>query len=539
MLFFILMNCLPFISSGQPLEKELDAMLTREYPLAGPGAAVLVAKADKIVYKKAFGKANLELNVALRPDHVFRIGSITKQFTACAILKLAEEGKLSLHDGIIKFIKDYPIQGITIEHLLTHTSGINTGAGVWTPEMRKNDLTPQELISSFNDKPLDFLPGAGFRYNNNGYVLLGYIIELVSGMSYERYISENFFKPLGMKNSFYDNTASVIPGRVSGYQKDDGIYKNASFLSMTQPYSAGSLLSTVGDLYIWNKALTDGKVVSKEGLEKAHTSGRLNNEKLTGYGYGWWLGNIQRSPDLKHDGSINGFSTFSVYLPKEKVFVAIFSNCENNNPEIIASKITGIAIGKPYHTNKIELSAEKLKSYATIYESETAGQRIVSYEDGRLLYFVKGGSKDQLIPFGKDKFYFENNLTIIEFLRKRDGSISAMISATAEKPDTFIRTGIQLNVLRAINISPQVLEKYVGKYKFPDNFILSIIRDGNKLYGKGAGPRQIKQEIVPYDTCIFFAKNLDAQLLFDLDRNGAVIGLTKIQNGRQMAKKIE
>lgn len=297
--------------------------------------------------------------------------------------------------------------------------------------------------------------------------------------------------------------------------------------------------NTVEDLFIWNKAVMDKKVVNKKSLEKAHASYRLNNGRLTGYGYGWWLGNIQGSPDLKHDGSINGFSTFSVYLPKEKVFVALFSNCENNNPEIIASKITGIAMGKPYHTNKIELSAERLKSYAAIYESETDGQRIVSYEDGWLLYFMKGGSKSQLIPFGKDKFYFENSLTIIRFLRKADGSISAIVSETAEKPVTFIRTNITLNVPHAINIPLEVLEKYVGKYKFPDNFILSFTRDGNKLYGKGPGARQIKQEIVPYDTCKFFARNLDAHILFNIDENGSVTGLTKIQNGEAIARKIE
>ncbi|MEZ2443865.1 serine hydrolase [Chitinophaga sp. RCC_12] len=530
---------LPLISFGQHLERELDAMLTRTFPPTGPGAAVLVAKANKIVYRKAFGKANLELNIALKPDHVFRIGSITKQFTACAILKLAEEGKLSLQDEITKFIRDYPVPDVTIEQLLTHTSGINTSAGAWTPETRKRDFTPQALIDSFKHQPSDFLPGEGFRYNNNGYVLLGHIIEYVSGMPYETYISENFFKPLRMKNSGYDNTASIIPGRISGYQKDNDTYKNADFLSMTQPYSAGSILSTVEDLYIWNKALMDGKVLSRKSLEKAHTSHQLNNGNFTAYGYGWWLGNIQGSPDIKHDGLINGFSTFTVYLPKEKVFVAVFTNCENNNPEVIGSKIAGIAIGKPYHTNEIGLPIAQLKSYAAIYESATEGQRTVSYEDGRLLYFVKGGPKEQLIPFGNDKFYFENNLTIIEFLKKKDGSIGGLVSETAGKAVTFIRTGIKLNNLYAINISPEALKRYIGKYQFPDNFILAITRDGNRLYGTGNGRRQIRQEIVPYDTCSFFARNLDAQLVFNLDKNGTVTGLTKIQNGIAVAKKVE
>ncbi|HEY8957309.1 serine hydrolase [Chitinophaga sp.] len=538
-LIVTLFSIITGICFGQSLEKELDALLTRTFPSQAPGAAVLVAKANKVLYKRAFGKANLELNVALKPGYIFRIGSITKQFTACAILKLVEEGKLSLQSDLTEFIRDYPAQGITIEHLLTHTSGINTGAGAWTPETRKLDFTPRALIDSFKFRPPDFLPGASFRYNNNGYVLLGYIIELVSGMPYEEYISRYFFKPLGMKNSGYDNTSLVIPGRVSGYQRDNDLYSNAGYLSMTQPYSAGSLFSTVEDLYTWNKALTAGKVISKESLRKAQTSFTLNNGKPTGYGYGWWLGNIQGSPCIKHDGLINGFSTFALYLPQEKVFVAVLTNCENNNPEIIGSEIAGTTIGKPYHTNEIGLPMEQLKSYAAVYESATEGQRLVSYEDGRLLYFVKGGAKARLIPFETDRFYFENSLDIVEFLRKKDGEIAGMALETAGKTNTFTRTSIKPDNLYAISISTELLEKYVGEYQFPDNFILIITRYGNRLYGKGTGPRQIRQEIVPYDTCSFFARNLDARLMFHLDKSGTVTGLTKIQNGESVARKIE
>lgn len=533
------MSGLPMACSGQSLEDRLNLLLAPAFPPDAPGVAVLVARADSIIYCQSFGKADLELGVTLKPDHVFRIGSITKQFTACAILKLAEAGKLSLHDTITAFIKDYPTPGVTIEHLLTHTSGINNGAGTWTPETRKNDFTPQELIATFKDLKPDFLPGDDFRYNNNGYVLLGYIIEQVSGMSYEHYISEHFFVPLGMQHSCYDNTAAVIPGRAGGYLTDGDSYNNAGFLSMTQPYSAGSLLSTVEDLYRWNTALMEGRVISKESLAKAHTSYRLHNGKSTGYGYGWWTGSIQGSPSFRHDGLINGFSACAVYLPQEKVFVAVLSNCENNNTDVIASKIAAIAIGKPYHTDKIRLSAGQLASYTGIYRSDAHGQRTISYEDGRLLYFLNGGSKDQLFPFGKDKFYFEHNVATIEFIRDNDGRISQMIATTPEKPLTFSRTTASVNTPQAIDLPPSVLNKYVGKYKFPGDFILFITRDKDRLYGKGAGPRQIRQEIVPYGTGRFFARNLDAQLLFNLDSSGAVIGLTKFQNGEQTAVKIE
>ena len=203
----------------------------------GPGGTVLIAKDGKILYRKAFGKANLELGVDMTPEHVFRIGSITKQFTASAILKLRDEGKLELDDDITKYLEDYPTHGhdITIKHLLTHTSRIKsyTGMEEWTAETRKKDFTPQELIEYFKYQPMDFKPGEEYRYNNSAYFILGYIIEVVSGMSYEAYIDESFFKPIGMNDSYYGSTSRIIKNRAYGYNKKDDEYINADFLSMT------------------------------------------------------------------------------------------------------------------------------------------------------------------------------------------------------------------------------------------------------------------------------------------------------------------
>jgi CubicO group peptidase (beta-lactamase class C family) len=318
----VVLACLTNPLYSQHSEKEFDKILNEQNFDNSPGYAVLVGKNDQVIYRKAFGYANLELDVKLKPEHIFRIGSITKQFTAGAILKLEEEGKLSLKDEITKFIADYPTHGhtITIEHLLTHTSGIKSYTSMmsWDAEVRKKDFTPLQLIDYFKKEPMDFAPGDKFLYNNSGYVLLGYIIEKASGKTYEEYLKETFFTPLGMKNTSYDKSSLILKNRASGYQKKDDEFENADFLSMSQPYAAGSLLSTVDDLFKWYSAVMNDKVISKENRMKAHSSYKLNNNKPTGYGYGWSLGNIQGSQMIEHGGGINGFLTASLWLPEEK-----------------------------------------------------------------------------------------------------------------------------------------------------------------------------------------------------------------------------
>ena len=352
-IFLIVSCCFLFqLLSAQKQSKEFDLLMSEAFKDNGPGAVALVVKDGKTLYRKAFGIANLELGVKMKPENVFRIGSITKQFTATAILKLRDEGKLALEDDITKYMKDYPAHGheITIKHLLTHTSGIKsyTGMKEWTTEFRKMDFTPEEFIEFFKNRPMDFKPGKEYRYNNSAYFILGHIIEVISGMTYEQYIDSNFFKPLEMKSSYYGSNSRIIKDRAHGYEKREGKYINAELLSMSQPYAAGSLMSTVDDLYKWYNAVMEDKVISKISRKEAHSTFTLNDGEKTGYGYGWIIGNIQGSPMISHEGGINGYLTSSIYLPNEEVFVAIFSNCNCNPPGNIAIKMAAVAIGKPY-----------------------------------------------------------------------------------------------------------------------------------------------------------------------------------------------
>jgi CubicO group peptidase (beta-lactamase class C family) len=538
---WLLLSFFAIKSPAQSPVKQIDTLVSSEVTATWPGGVVLVARENRIIYQQAFGKADLETGAPMQPESIFRIGSITKQFTACAILKLWEEGRLSLQDDIRKFIPDYPasVKPITIEHLLTHTSGINTGAGKWTPESRKKEMTPRELMDQFKQEPMDFPAGTAFRYNNNGYVLLGYIIAVVTGISYQEYISTHLFQPLGMKHTFFDTANNIIPNRANGYEKNDGQYSNAAFLSMSQPYAAGAILSTAADLYTWNKAVMEYKVISRQSLEKALTSYKLPNGTATGYGYGWWMGNIQGSPDIRHDGLINGFSTFAVYLPEEKVFVTLLTNCENNNPELLASKIAGIVIGKPYPQKELACSAEQVKALEGVYGSATAGEHYVVDENHRLVFFNKGGTKTRLVPFAKDQCWLENSLNTLTFVRDGSGRVNAMVLKGTGDSSVWMRTGKAVERMTAIPVAAGTLKKYVGQYRFHSGFTLTITQEDNRMYGKGAGNRQIKQEIIPFAPHQFFAKNMDAQLVFHVDKEGKVLGLTKIQNGREEAERVE
>jgi hypothetical protein len=234
---------------------------------------------------------------------------------------------------------------------------------------------------------------------------------------------------------------------------------------MTLPYSAGSLLSNIDDLYIWYNAVMNDKVISKESLEKAHTTFKLNNEKPTGYGYGWFIGNIQGSPMIQHGGGINGYLTSSMYLPEEEVFAAVFSNCDCNPPGDLVFKLAAITIGKPYQWEKIEMSEETLISYEGVYESEFDGEHIVSFEEGGLVSMRSGGAKYKILPYEKDKFFFEDALATIEFQRNKKGKIISVVSKGTGLSVTWNLTDKPVPKPEAIKLESDMLDKYVSNYQ--------------------------------------------------------------------------
>ena len=305
-------------AAATPTDAELAdfarAALAESYPSDGPGAAVLVRREGRTVLREGFGLASLDLAVPIDPAHVFEIGSVTKQFTAAAILRLAEEGKLALADPITKLLPDLPAayQSITLAQLLSHTSGVPsyTDFPEWRPRWRE-DMSLETLIGIFRDKPLDFVPGQSWKYSNSGYILLGAAIEKASGKSYEDYVEQELFAPLGMASTRYGHQEEVVTGRAVGYTKGADGWSNAPYLSLTQPYAAGSLMSTVDDLARWSDALEAGKAVSARSRDLMFTPAFLAGGEYDGistrYGLGNAIGSVAGHPTHEHGGGIHGF----------------------------------------------------------------------------------------------------------------------------------------------------------------------------------------------------------------------------------------
>lgn len=329
------------LNQNQSVLSKIDSLLNDKFQPNEPGGVFLVAKNGKAIYRKAFGKANIELGVDMTPDNVFQIGSMTKQFTSVGILMLYEEGKLDIKDPINRYLPDYPNgEVITIHHLLTHTSGIKDFTRMKSiMKIAHKDISPKELVDFFKNEPVDFTPGEQFKYNNSGYVVLGYIIELITGETYEDFIEKHIFKKLGMEDSRYASDREVIVNRASGYHKG---FANKMHVSLKIPYASGSLMSTVDDMLIWQEALNDNLLVRQITIEKAFTKYTLNNGEEFTYGYGWHIKEIEGTPSRQHGGSIFGFKSMGVYIPSKDIYVIGLTNCDCNSPTQIVKDIAAL-----------------------------------------------------------------------------------------------------------------------------------------------------------------------------------------------------
>jgi CubicO group peptidase (beta-lactamase class C family) len=348
------LSILSFIACGlinnvfaQSLETRIDSTIKTEFnDPNGPGGVFLVAQKGKIIYEKAFGKANLELDADLQTNNVFELGSMTKQFTAVAVLMLEEQGKLKVSDPIGKYIPDYPSgDKITIHHLLTHTSGIKDFTKMKTlSDIAQKDMAPKMMVDFFKNEPVDFAPGERFEYDNSGYVLLGYIIELVSGETYEDFVTKHIFKKVGMEHSYYASDRIVILKRAYGYHKKSFGYVNKTGISFSVPFASGSLMSTLEDMLKWQNALNNNLLLNGAETKKAFSKYKLNDGKEFTYGYGWHIKEINGITTREHGGSIFGFKTMGVYIPKVDIYVLGLSNCDCHSPTKVTGDIAALAL---------------------------------------------------------------------------------------------------------------------------------------------------------------------------------------------------
>lgn len=372
---------------------------------------VLVARDGAVILDKAYGMANVEWDVVNTPATKFRLGSVTKQFTAAAILLLEERGKLKLDDRVKTYLSDSPMawDRITVFNLLTHTAGIpNFTASPDYATIKLSARSADAAVTAFRDQPLDFGPGERMSYSNSGYLALGAIIEKVSGQTYDAFVTENLLAPAGMSDSGYDSNTAIIKRRASGYVRAPGGYANAGYLHMSIPHAAGALYSTTRDLLKWEQVLFAGKIVSKASLDRMITP--FKND----YALGLTSTLVNGRRRIAHGGGIDGFNTQLAYYPDSQTTVIVLSNVNGVVPDALAGQLGALMHGDSVtltsERKEITLPAARLEKYVGIYELAPTVTITITLDGGNLGAQLTGQGKNAIFPQSETLFF----LTVVD-----------------------------------------------------------------------------------------------------------------------------
>lgn len=422
------------------LSTEIDAYLKAHYEIGWFSGSVMVVRAGEIVWSRGYGMASLEYQVPNSPQTRFRLGSVTKQFTAVAILQLQERGLLDVQAPVSTYLPDYPDgERITLHQLLTHTAGLpNLTSFPDYGEWMRLPMTLDELIARFKDLPLEFEPGEKYRYSNSGYILLTQVIETVSGQSYAEYLKEHLLHPLGMENTGYEHPLAVIEGLASGYQLTNEGYQRAEYINMLVPQGAGGLYSTVEDLARWNQFLFDDEVrdekILKKGTIATMTSPlvpmELEDASHLFYGYGLVIGDQPERLIIGHGGGINGFMTNLIFFPDENLTIAVLCNVESANPERIARDLAAIVLGEPYEQptlpEVVTVAPSVYERYVGTYQVTPEVQISITIEADQLQIQAKGEPALTLYPSSETEFFARVIDLRIVFNQGRDGTVESL-----------------------------------------------------------------------------------------------------------------
>ena len=424
----------------------VEAILAQAARPHGPGAALIAVQEGNIVYRGALGLADVERGTPLTADSVFRIGSITKQFVAVAILLLQERGQLALGDTIGRFIPDWPAAGrdITLLQLLQHTAGLANYTTL--PQFRELsclDAAPQVTMALYRDAELTFAPGTRFAYSNSGYHLLGIIVETISGLSLAHALRQWIFEPLQLRHTTLEQPGQMIPQRAAGHTERDGQCVHADPVSMSHPYAAGGMVSTLDDLARWNSALLQGKVLQQSSLELAFTRGLLADGSPIPYGLGWQLGEVQGLPSCEHAGAISGFLSWAITIPSAGLYVTLLCNRDSGiNCEWIMLQVCAQLLGRPWASAPpLDVEPERLQPYAGNYFSKEA-QRSISVEADHLVSRRSNGRQVHLLPLAEHVFY-DRDYPFIHFV--------FAVDATGKVDFLLVRTRFGTDVAQRID----------------------------------------------------------------------------------------
>ena len=390
--------------------------------------AVLVARDGRILLDQGYGLANREWNIPNDGDVKFRLGSLSKQFTAVAIMLLNQQGKLDLDAPIKTWLPDAPAawDAITPRHLLSHTAGVPNFTAFSDFEAQKTrPATMSQLIARFRDRPLDFAPGSRFAYSNSGYVLLSAIIEAASGQTYADFVAANLFQPLGMSDSGYDRHDVILPRRASGYAPGaDGVV-NADYVDMSIPTGAGALYSTTHDLLKWEQGLFGGRLLNAQSMTALTTPVR------NGYAMGLMVSEADGKRLVWHNGAIEGFNTYMAYDPGDRTAVIVLGNLNGEAPGKLGAALVTLARGGtvtlPSERRAVALSPEVLKAYEGVYNLAPTFALTISVVDGKLMAQATGQPAFALTAEAEDAFYLTAVDAQITFTRNAAGAVEGLV----------------------------------------------------------------------------------------------------------------
>lgn len=553
--------------SAQDKATQIDQLMEKYTAYGQFNGSVLVAEKGKVIFKKGYGMANMEWEIPNAADTKHRLGSISKQFSTMLIMQLVEEGKLKLDVPISTYLPDYPKatgDQINLHHLMTHSAGIPnyTSFPNFFAEKSRDPFTPAEFVKEFANLPLEFEPGAQFSYSNSGYFLMGYIIEEITGKTYEENLTEKILVPAKMKNTGYDHHNQILKNRAAGYEKDGISYINADYLDMSIPYAAGSLYSTVEDLFLWDRALTTTLLLSpemKEILFEKHIPSRGGH-----YGYGWSIdkqkmGNSNMEKEvIGHGGGINGFNTLISRMPADDNFIVLLNNTGGAELGKMTRAIAGIIYGTSYDIPKQSVAYSTM----AIVEEEDLAAGMAHFKKVKDLKEYSFDEREmnsvgyQLLAAEKTEealAFFKINVDAFpdswnvydsygEALLKKGDQANAILNykksvtlnpGNAGGIEQLKKLGVDLSdVIKEVVLDDATLASYVGQYKLAPEFIITIRKDGDQLTAQATG--QPESAIFPKGNDVFYLKVVVADLVFSRNDQGEVDKVTLHQGGREM-----
>lgn len=540
---------------GESKIKSLDSLFRLTFPSTEPGAIILLAKDGKPFFRKAYGMANIELPVTMNTDHKMGIGSISKQFTAMAVLLLQQEGKLNVKDDIRKYLPQYNTWGrtITIDQILSHTSGIPSYTELpGFDTLADKKISNSRLISFFEKSPLIFEPGSNWSYSNSGFVLAGVIVEKITGQPFNDFVSERILKKLNMTETSFGSSDYALPGKTAEYAGNTpkGKIKMETQYDWYWAYGAGQLISTVDDMLKWDEALYDAGFIRPELLKTAHTAIPLTTGLSANYGLGWAVDTLNGKAVIQHGGSIGGYRAQGIRLPDDHIYMILLSNSGTTNSSLTLNK----ALSLLYNVAPVREQRQEIQSWKEIegvYESLNSGSRLQkNMGDLPAFFTIRTDSLNRvtvqrsssaaltLTPAGKDKLYDKSSpFTTWRFNRNAQGKV---VSFTIEQ--LLPTMGPERTNLKIADIVPAIkqpvpadsaqLTVFTGLFRHELGSSARIVQVKNNLYMEDP-EFKTKTQLHWLNGNLFWIKELDREVNFIRDKKGNVTSI-QYNNGSQL-----